>query len=249
MLARCSYDAAVRVTALFSRYSEIQGELGCEAYKRRVIANGIHCEKFIHIPLKPEDDFVDIGAVVRIAPIKDIKTLIYAFLELKTRVPQARLHVLGDTDDEEYRQECVDLIAQLEVRDLYLVGNTNVSEYLKKLDFTVLSSISEGQPLAVLESLAARRPCVTTDVGCCRDLLEGTSYDAFGRAGLCEPPMHPQALADAMELLCIRRDLRLEMGEVGQKRILTQFVHEDMIRRYFENYREVMDALQALDSN
>ena len=157
--------------------------------------------------------------------------------------------MLGDTDDEEYRQECVDLIAQLEVRDLYLVGNTNVSEYLKKLDFTVLSSISEGQPLAVLESLAARRPCVTTDVGCCRDLLEGTSYDAFGRAGLCEPPMHPQALADAMELLCIRRDLRLEMGEVGQKRILTQFVHEDMIRRYLENYREVMDAWQALDSN
>ena len=39
------------------------------------------------------------------------------------------------------------------------------------------------------------------------------------------------------------------MGEVGQKRILTQFVHEDMIRRYLENYREVMDAWQALDSN
>jgi len=44
-------------------------------------------------------------------------------------------------------------------------------------------------------------------------------------------------------------NLRLEMGEVGQKRILTQFVHEDMIRRYLENYREVMDAWQALDPN
>ena len=125
----------------------------------------------------------------------------------------------------------------------------DIVPWLTRCDFTILTSISEGQPLAVLESLAAGRPCVTTDVGCCRDLLEGTSYDAFGRAGLCEPPMHPQALADAMELLCIRRDLRLEMGEVGQKRILTQFVHEDMIRRYLENYREVMDAWQALDSN
>lgn len=211
--------------------------------------NGIRCEKFVSIPLKPEDGYVDIGAVVRIAPIKDIKTLIYAFLELKTRVPQARLHVLGDTDDEEYRRECVDLIAQLAVKDLYLVGNTNVPEYLRKLDFTVLSSISEGQPLAVLESLAARRPCVTTDVGCCRDLLEGTNYDALGRAGLCEPPMHPQALANAMELLCVRRDLRLEMGEVGQKRVLAQFLHADMIRRYQENYREVMDEWQALALN
>lgn len=131
---------------------------------------------------------MDIGAVVRIAPIKDIKTLIYAFLRAETRVPQARLHVLGDTDDEEYRQECVDLIAQLEVRDLYLVGNTNVSEYLKKLDFTVLSSISEGQPLAVLESLAARRPCVTTDVGCCGTCWRGRATMPLAGRGCASRP-------------------------------------------------------------
>ena len=50
---------------------------------------------------------------------------------------------------------------------------------MEKLDFTILTSISEGQPLSVLESMAARRPCVCTDVGCCRELLEGKQGDPF----------------------------------------------------------------------
>lgn len=248
MLSRCSYDAAVRVTALFQRYSDIQGELGCAAYKRRVIGNGIYTDRFTRIPLKPPNGYIDIGAIVRIAPIKDIKTMIYAFFELKSRLPQVRLHILGDTDDEEYRVECVNLIEQLQVEDLLLVGNTDTAAYLEKLDFTLLSSISEGQPLAVLESLAAARPCVTTDVGCCRELLDGTTYDDLGRAGIYEPPLHPRALADAMELLCTREDLRLEMGEIGRRRVERSFRHEDMIERYLENYREVLQLWPELVS-
>lgn len=72
----------------------------------------------------------------------------------------------------------------LGVRDLIFTGRVNVVEYMEKLDFTILTSISEGQPLSVLESLAARRPCVTTEVGCCRELLEGAPGDDFGVAGL-----------------------------------------------------------------
>ena len=70
----------------------------------------------------------------------------------------------------------------------------NVVEYMRKLDFTVLTSISEGQPLSVLESFAAARPCVTTDVGCCRELLEGEEGDDLGVAGFYVPPMYREAL-------------------------------------------------------
>ena len=45
-----------------------------------MIPNGVQYERFYQIPLKPKDDWVDIGAVVRLAPIKDVKTMIYAFL-------------------------------------------------------------------------------------------------------------------------------------------------------------------------
>ena len=62
---------------------------------------------------------------------------------------------------------------QLKLENIIFTGRVDIVKYMEKLDFTILTSISEGQPLSVLESFAARRPCVTTDVGCCRELLEG----------------------------------------------------------------------------
>lgn len=240
MLAHCVYDRAVSVTALFQRYSDIQVELGCDPAKCKVIENGIRMERFLPIPEKVPNGYIDITAVVRIHPIKDIKTLIHAFFALKQRVPNARLHILGDTDDEEYAQECRDLIAQLEIPDIDMPGNVNVVEFLKGTDFTVLSSISEGQPLAVLESFAAGRPCVTTDVGCCRDLLEGAQGDDLGTAGIVVPPMHSQALANAMEVLATHGDMRKEMAACGRKRVQTYYLHQDMVDHYNENYEEVL---------
>ncbi len=240
MLSHCAYYRADSVTSLFQRYADIQTELGCDPRHQKVISNGIHVERFERVLPKVPDGFIDITAVVRIHPIKDIKTMIHAFFALKQRVPQARLHILGDTDDEEYRQECLDLIEQLHINDIDLPGNVDVIDYLARTDFTVLTSISEGQPLAVLESLAAGRPCVSTDVGCCRDLLEGAHGDGFGKAGIVVPPMHSGAIAGAMELLATREDLRREMAEAGRKRVQTYYVHEDMVRHYNENYEEVV---------
>lgn len=247
MLSQCAYDNAVTVTSLFPRAAETQIELGCPPYKCRVIRNGIHIENFINIPPKEDNGYIDIAAIVRLSPIKDIKTMIYAFVELKTKVPNARLHILGDTDDEDYARECVELVKQLDVKDVFFVGNTNVPEYLKNIDFTVLSSISEGQPLAVLESFAAGRPCVTTDVGCCRELLSGYADDNFGKAGIYVPPMHAEMLAAGMELLCNRKDVRDSMGKAGRERVKKYYVHQDMIRKYLENYEEALSQWQALD--
>ncbi len=239
MLSGCAYERADSVTALFRRYSDIQVELGCDPRKCRVIGNGIRMDRFGSIEEKQPDGYIDITAVVRIHPIKDIKTMIQAFFLLKQRVPEARLHILGDTDDEEYGRECRELIAHLGVADVDMPGNVSVEEYFKRTDFTVLSSISEGQPLAVLESFAAGRPCVTTDVGCCRDLLEGTD-DGIGAAGKVVPPMHARALADALELLATHPEMRHEMAEHGRERVRRYFLHEDMVDNYNKNYEEVL---------
>jgi len=91
-------------------------------------------------------------------------------------------------DDEEYHQECLDLIDYLKIKDIIIPGTVKTTSYLEKIDFTILTSISEGQPFAVLESMAAKRPVVTTDVGSCRDLIEGDVGDNFGYAGICVPP-------------------------------------------------------------
>ena len=77
---------------------------------------------------------------------------------------------MGGVDDEAYAKECYDLVEQLHLENVLFTGRVDIVSYMEKLDFTILTSISEGQPLSVLESFAARRPCVTTDVGCCREL-------------------------------------------------------------------------------
>lgn len=55
--------------------------------------------------------------MVRLAPIKDVKTMIYAFFELHERLPKVRLHIMGGVDDEEYGAECHALVDTLGVRD------------------------------------------------------------------------------------------------------------------------------------
>ena len=250
MLSNGAYERATMITSLFDKAREMQIEMGCRPEKCRYITNGIHYEHFCDIPLKKDNGYVDIGAVLRIAPIKDVKTMLYAFAELKERVSNARLYVCGPEDDEDYAQECYVLKEQLGLTDeeVFFTGPVNVLEYMEKFDFTLLTSISEGQPLAVLESFAAGRPCVVTDVGCCKQLIGGMSGDTLGPAGYCVPPMYKEALADAMESLCVHPEERFMMGRTAKQRVEKYFRHEDMIRNYEQLYDEVIEKWQESDS-
>ena len=124
------------------------------------------------------------------------------------------------------------------------MGTIKVTDYMQDFDFTVLSSISEGQPLSVLESFAAGRPCITTDVGCCKELIYGSDRDLVGTAGICVPPMQPHALSLAMERLCTCREERLAMGRAARERARLYYQHDDMIRHYQDAYDEVFNRWQ-----
>ena len=242
LLSEEIYRRAYRVNSLFRNARQLQIDMGCPAEKCIVIPNGVQYQQFCGIPFKPEDGWVDIGAVVRMAPIKDIKTMLYAFFELCSHRQNVRLHILGGVDDAAYARECYALARQLGLKNLLFPGQVDVVQYMQKLDFTILTSISEGQPLSVLESLAAGRPCVTTEVGCCRELLEGMPGDTLGRAGYCVPPMDRQRLADAMERMCASRTRREEMGRIGQQRVKNNYRHEQMQQRYRALYHETAQA-------
>ena len=246
MLSDMIYQRAFRVTSLFTNAMHTQVSMGCDKDKCRVISNGIDYDRLLGIPLKEPDGWIDIGAVVRLAPIKDIKTMIYAFFELSARLQNVRLHIMGGVDDEEYAEECYALVDQLKIKNIIFTGRVDIVKYMEKLDFTILTSISEGQPLSVLESFAARRPCVTTDVGCCRELLEGSEGDSFGRAGYYVAPMYREGLADAMEKLCVSEPRRRRMGENAQNRVKTYYKHEDMMENYRKVYREVEEKMAGI---
>lgn len=241
MFSRCAYDHADEVTALFERASKTQQDIGCEKRKCSVVPNGICLERYVDIPEKEPGPIVRIGAIVRLAPIKDIKTLLYAFAELVSSFPNVRLDVLGDADDDEYRRECLELIDLLHIGDkASLVGNQNVCVYLAKFDFTVMTSISEGQPFAIMESFAAARPVVATDVGCCREMILGDMDKNYPCGFIC-PPMDYMALKRAMFQLCENPELRKTMGACAKRRAENCFQYPRMVEGYVSAYERALE--------
>ena len=88
--------------------------------------------------------------------------------------------------------------------NIKFLGFQQMTELLPKIGLVVLSSISEGLPLVLLEGFAAGVPAVSTDVGSCRQLIYGLDEQdqAFGAAGRVVGIADPQALAEAaLELL------------------------------------------------
>jgi glycosyltransferase involved in cell wall biosynthesis len=245
MFSRFAYRQADEVTSLFRRAAMIQEDLGCPADKITVIGNGIRVENFLDIEPKKEDGWIDIAAIVRIAPIKDIKTMIYSFSQLKQEIPNARLHILGAVDEEEYNQECLSLIEYLGVEDIIFPGFVNIKEYLAKIDFTLLTSLSEGQPYAILESMASGLPLIATDVGSCRSLIEGDDHDRFGEAGICVTPMHQSEMLEALIEMCEYPAMRREMAKAGRKRVKAYYNLDGMIKNYQNVYQKAIAKWQA----
>jgi len=142
-----------------------------------------------------------------------------------------------------YAQECFDLVKALNVSDVEFTGRINVRDYLGKMDFTLLTSISEGQPLTILESFAAHKPVVATDVGNCRELLFGVN-DGFGDSGILTHIMNIEEIAEAMVTLAWHKELREQMGEAGYKRVKQFYRIEQMKEVYRNIYKEFADQQQ-----
>lgn len=240
-LAKLSYRTADHVYTLFEHNVEIEHDLGCDPSKTAVVPNGIHMKNFEHIPPlvnEPGKPFT-IGAVVRVVPIKDIITLIRAFFLVKQEIPDAVLYIMGQyEEDPDYYAQCCQTVDMLGLKDVIFTGSVRVPEYLERMDVLALSSISEGQPLAVLEGQAAHRPFVTTNVGCCRELIYGDSTDTLGEAGIVVAPMDFEEMARAFIYLARNFDRRREMGCIGYERVKQKYTYEIFINSYRDIYRQ-----------
>lgn len=246
-MSRLAYDRADAVTALYGHARKLQTELGCDISITHVTPNGIDVDSFANIPGKqPEDEgFINIGAVLRVTPIKDVKTMIRAFAFAAERVPNLKLWIMGPRDeDKEYAEECYELVEVLGLENVIFTGRIQVKEYLGRMDFTILTSISEGQPLTILESFAAHKPVIATDVGNCRELIYGEEGDTFGTAGILTHIMNTEELSGAMIKLALSPQLRQEMGEVGYQRVYTYYRMEQMREKFDSLYKEVYPGME-----
>ncbi|MDE6926071.1 MAG: GT4 family glycosyltransferase PelF [Acetatifactor sp.] len=243
-MSKLAYSEAELVTSLYEHARELQIELGCPKEITMVTPNGIDASRFVVTEDRKrtlEADMIHVGAVLRVTPIKDVKTLIRAFSFAKEKVPALKLWIMGPTDEDPvYAEECMDLVQALAVRDVVFTGRINVTEYLWQMDMTILTSVSEGQPLTILEGYAAHKPAIATDVGNCRGLIYGEG-DSFGAAGILTHVMNVEEITAAILELAYSKEKREEMGENGYKRMMSRYKIEHMKAAYQKIYRDIGD--------
>lgn len=245
-MSTVAYEKADKVTSLFEDARELQVELGCPKEKTIVTPNGISIEGFDQLSGKSDEEanIVNIGAVLRVTPIKDVKTLIRAFAFAKEKEPRLKLWIMGPTgEDEQYAKECFEMVDLMKIPDVVFTGRINVKEYLGRMDLTILTSISEGQPLTILESYAAHKPVIATDVGNCRGLVYGEGDD-FGPAGIVTHIMNVEEIAQAMLEMAVHPEERRQMGENGHKRLMNHYLVDHMKNTYRNIYQEFAAAQQ-----
>lgn len=235
-----AYEQADVVTSLYQHASELQVELGCPKDKTVITPNGINTERLKNLSKGSEENkvFINIGAVLRVTPIKDVKTMIQAFAYAKKRNSKLKLWIMGPYEEEpEYAAECFRMVETLGIPDVEFTGRIQITDYLGWMDMTILTSISEGQPLTILESFAAKVPVIATDVGNCKGLIYGEDDD-FGKAGIITHIMNISEIADAMVYMADHPHIRNEMGEIGYQRLMRKYRIEDMKKTYAGIYKE-----------
>ncbi len=246
-MSSLAYERADLVTSLYEHARELQVDLGCPAEKTMVTPNGVAVDHLRELPGKTREDEgkFNIGAILRVTPIKDVKTMIQAFSFAKEREPKLKLWIMGPCDeDEEYAKECYEQVEALELTDLVFTGRINIRDYLGRMDVTILTSISEGQPLTILESYAAHVPVIATDVGNCSGLIYGEKDD-FGPGGILTHIMNVEEIAQAMVDMARNNDMRLAMGESGYKRVMSGYRIEHMRATYQKIYKDFADSCGA----
>jgi len=237
LISRLCYRHAdvIAPVANFNRRWETR--YGADAVKIETIYNGIDPEVFRPKPKPPKTAHRPTAvAAARVVPIKDIETMIRAAAVARESIPDVHFIVYGSLNaDPAYVERCRRLIAELNLEDTFEFGgfHSNPAEIYTEGDISVLSSISEGFPYTVLESMACARPVVATDVGGVQEALEGV--------GIVVPPRDPKALGEGVVKLLEDDALRLELGRKAREQVLLKFRVSQAVESYWQLYRRLVD--------
>ena len=163
----------------------------------------------------------------RLAPVKDLPTLLRAFAATRTKTnDKFRLALAGDGDERtSLEQLCGSLGLSTVVS--FLGPRTDVPRLMSAADGFVMSSLSEGLPMVLLEAMAARVPCVATAVGGIPELFSGG-------AGLVVPPGDPLRFADSLLELAADPARRRRMSEIGFAKVAATNNLDRVVDQYLE---------------
>jgi glycosyltransferase involved in cell wall biosynthesis len=191
-----------------------------------VIRNGIDLDRFACRGPDPAGPAV---LVARLAPEKDIGTLLRATALIVGQRPDFRLQIAGDGV---CRPDLEALSAQLGLPNYvrFLGTVRDVPNLLTGARLFVLSSVSEGISLTLLEAMARGLPVVATRVGGNPEVV------ADGETGLLVPARDPGELANAVLGLWGQADACARMGLASRQRVERYFDVRRMVAHYEELY-------------
>lgn len=177
-----------------------------------------------------------IVCVANFRPEKDHLTLIHALDIVIQRCPSAHLLLIGAEIDDAYLARVHREVTWrgLEGHVSFLGPRSDVNAILKQCDVGVLSSASEGLPLALLEYGAAGLPVVATEVGQCAEVLDG------GSCGLLAPPLAPALQATCLLSLLQSSERRATLGRKFQERVQSVYSPVAAVQRICSIYDAIM---------
>jgi L-malate glycosyltransferase len=216
---------------------------GFEPGRIEVIANGLHPAPFDDAPprdatrraLGVEPDRRVVVCVARLDVVKNHAFLLDGFRGVVARCPQALLLLVGDGPlRSDLRSQARTLGISGEVRFLGL--RDDVPAVLRASDVATLTSHSEGLSMSLIESLAARLPCVATAVGGNGEVVDD------GRSGFLVAPGDVNALAEKTAILLEDAALRERMGAAGRAAFDARFSATAMVARYAKLFESALTA-------
>jgi glycosyltransferase involved in cell wall biosynthesis len=219
------------------------------------IPNAIPTERYAPDPARravwrsqhavPRDALV-FTCVAGLRPLKNHRLLLQAFAQAAPQLPDALLLLVGPPDrlDPAYAESLKALAQELGLgqRVRFLGSRADVPDILRASDVFVLSSDYEGNPLSVLEAMAAGLPVISTAVGGVPELVQ------HGTTGLLVPAGDACSLAEAIAQLGCDPARRAAMGNTARQTARERFDVRVMSLAYATLYQQLLCSSTSQES-
>lgn len=235
-ICKLAYTRSDLVTSVNKFNTKWEFRYGLSEDRSKVIYNGVDENRFT-IGEKPDHlkNIPTVVAIARIFALKDIITMIKTCDYVRNKIPNVQFIVYGDKKaDLEYVQECEDLIQELKLKENFiLAGHHNQpNKAFLEGDISILTSISEGFPYTVIESMSCGVPVVGTDVG-------GVAEAITEKTGFVCNPKDYKNIGERVFYLLSNPEIRKKMGIESRKRVLENFTLHKIIQTYEDTYESL----------
>lgn len=200
-------------------------KLGCAEWRKH--------EGFMH-------DDVIFACVARLDPPKNQPLLVEAFLRGPAADSRSRLLLVGSGGWQSELQSQISAYG-LQEKVRLLGYRSDIPETLGAIDIFVLPSSWEGNPLCIMEAMAAGKPVIASRVGGIPDLVENEL------SGVLVPSDNIDALTQAMNELLKNEIKRQTMGKNAARQAAERFGIESMTKAYEELYAQALRNRTALN--